>query len=352
MIEALGLQHTRGVPLRNLCLLCAVLRSNGSPMHQRDWMLRGKDLGLRGFESVQEVGSLPTRVRHHLYSIEQLELARARGSFYSLTDIGYKIGSLAEAHDLQPSDRNPDDGDMEMPEAIQEALRRTLCASWYVRHWWLRYFMPREEFSLEELVAEGRDIVVELVPPRARARRQVHDGREISDTGYRLHSYFSIWESVHLDESARREIYEGLRKWALRVELVSEVAGWESIFEVEHEYQQRIEAPGSRLDRIYIVRRRLGNLDDFEVLLHQIKVQMGNKSRIRIPELTIYLSLQEGLSLKQIHQMLEMLYPERASKYFFETASAWLLKQPGNRFPIETYILLDGAWRTSIVFES
>ena len=350
MTETLQLQHTRGVPLRNVCLLCAVLQTLGTVAPKRELMLAGRDLGLHSFESVEPAGNLPTRVRHHQYALQELELVDAEGSSYTLTTKGEKLAELTKVHDVQPVDVETEEADVSLPGPVRAELRQILCSSKYVRHWWLRYFMPIDGFSLTELVSESRDVIIELLPPEERIGQQTE---KFKDTGYRVHSYFPNRRSLRLDESGRREIHEGLRQWCIRLELVSEVTGWDAVFEIEDEFLQKIESKHSRLDRVYVVQRHWGAetpIEEFEALLSTLRAQMGGGTRIRIPELVMHLALQERFSLWTIHELLHRLYREKQARYFFESASRWLLKQPSNPFPLESYVRIDGAWRTSIVF--
>jgi len=216
--------------------------------------------------------------------------------------------------------------------------------------------MPRETFSLEEMVEEGRDIILELVPPIDRHILKTKRGKESEDSGYRIHSFFSKWQTLQIDSSQRREIHEGLRRWTLQVDLVNELTGltgWNSIFDIEDEYLLRMESKNSRLDRDYIVKEHWDinrPLEQFERMLTQIREQMGWVKRIEIPELIIILALKNHLSIRDIHNLLTRLYEERHANYFFESASEWLLVQTGSKFPLDMYVQIDGAWRTSLVF--
>ena len=350
MTETLQLQHTRGVPLRNVCLLCVILQRLGADAPKRELMLAGRDLGLHSFESVKPTGNLPTRVRHHQYALQELELVDAEGSSYSLTNKGEKLAEVAEMHNVQPVDVETKEADVSLPGSVRSELRQILCSSKYVRHWWLRYFVPIDDFSLTELVSESRDVIIELLPPEERIGQQTE---KFKDSGYRVHSYFPNRKGLRLDESGRREIHEGLRQWSIRLQLVSEVVGWDTVFEIEDEFLERIESRNSRLDRAYIVQLHWGTetpIKKFEALLSEFRAQTGGSTRIRIPELVVHLALQKRFSLRAIHKLLHRLYRERQARYFFESASRWLLTQPSNPFPLESYVQIDGAWRTSIVF--
>lgn len=351
MTEGLLLQHTRGVPLRNVCLLCVDLQLMGGSAGRRELMLAGRTAGLRGFDLVAPDGALPTRVRHHEYALRQLELAVTEGASCSLTTKGEVLAELAQVHRIQASDAQSD-GDSGLPAPVKAHLRDTLCSSRYVRYWWLRYFMPVDSFTLIQLVEVAADVVVELVPSRERITQPTANLSEFADTGYRVHSYFHNRKSLRLDEAGRREIHEGLRQWTMRVDLVSEVSGWHRIYEIEEEYLHRLESRNSVLHRAYIVRRHWEPetpIDELEALISRYRARIGGPQRIHIPRLIIDLAIQERLSVRTIRQLLLTLYTERSAGYFFEPASRRLLAQPGNPFPLESYVYIDGAWRAAIV---
>lgn len=353
MTENLRLQHTRGVPLRNLCLLCIGLRELGAGASRRSLMLAGRDLGLGQFKSVEPSGSLPTRVRHHEYALRELELIGVQGPLCSLTAKGTKLAEVSEACDIQPVDRDAEEADTSLPEPVRTELRRLLCSSRYVTHWWLRYFMPTDQFSLADFSNQARDVIIELMPPDERVTDEGRHEKRFKDSGYRVHSYFSERRTLPLDESGRREIHEGLRQWCMRIDLVSEVLGWDSVFEIEAQYAGRMESQSSRLSRVYVVRKRLdmdSEIRHFEDLLSAVRARLGNPQRMQIPVLLMHLALEEGLSVRRTHELLRRLHDERRGRYFFEPASSWLIAQPGNPFGLDSYVNIAGTWRTSIVF--
>lgn len=316
-------------------------------------MLAGRDLGLTQFKSVEPEGSLPTRVRHHEYALRELELMVAKGSVCSLTAKGARLAELSRALDVQPVETETDEPDINLPEPVQAEMREILCSSRYVRHWWLCYFMPTDEFSRTRLVDEGRDVIIELLPPHERVTDSTRCGKAWKDSGYRLHSYFPHRASHWLDEAGRREIHEGLRQWCMRIELVSEVSGWDTVLEIEPQYARRLESQSSRLTRAYIVRNRLdldADIDRFEDLLLAVRQRLGRPGRIQIPVLVMHLTLEEGLSARRTRGLLRTLHTERRGKYFFEPASRLLIDQPDNPFSLESYVNIAGTWRTTIVF--
>jgi hypothetical protein len=349
-----SLQHTRVASLRNLCLLCAILRELGGTVRQRELMLEGKALGLPGFEAVMSTGALPTRVRHHDYALRELELIdTAKNSPYLLTTKGEKLAELTKRYDVEPVGTEIAEADINLPEPIRAELREILCSSRYVKYWWLRYFMPRDNFPLQEFASEGRDVIIERVPPEQYLSQHPKTGKQFNDSGYRVHSYFLGRETLLLDGAGRREIHQGLRQWSIRVDLVNEVTGWDTIFEIEDEFSRRLEQGYVRLDRVYVVQRHWGAdtpIAEFEAVLSELRKQLGGVNRIHIPELVMMLALQEGISLQGIRELLPRLYQERPSRYFFESASKWLLEQPSNPFSLESYVQIDGTWRTSLVF--
>lgn len=353
MNKSLALQHTRGVPLRNLCLLCAALRELGALSPRRAVLLAGRDLGLPQFRSVERTGGVPTRVRHHEYALRELELFHTDGPLCSLTAKGARLAQLATSFDAQPMYSDAEKADVSLPEPVRAELREVLCSSSYVRYWWLRYFMATEEFSVADLVHRGKDVIVELVPPARRDRGAAHYGTGNRDSGYRVHSVYPQRASLRLDESGRREIHEGLRQWCLRVDLVSEVTGWEAVFDTEEEYLTKLESHDGRRDRVYPVCRgvhKTSSIADFEALLSDVRARMGGKTRVRIPELVMDLALHQHMSRRDIDVLFRRLYREKRAQYFFESASRQIITQPSNPYPLEAYVRIDGAWRSSIVF--
>jgi hypothetical protein len=139
----------------------------------------------------------------------------------------------------------------------------------------------------------------------------------------------------------------------MRIDLVSEVLGWDSVFEIEAQYAGRMESQSSRLSRVYVVRKRLdmdSEIRHFEDLLSAVRARLGNPQRMQIPVLLMHLALEEGLSVRRTHELLRRLHDERRGRYFFEPASSWLIAQPGNPFGLDSYVNIAGTWRTSIVF--
>lgn len=348
----LQLLHTRGVSLRNICLLCTALLRRGGFATRDELIQDGQKLGLRDFERFEETN---TRVRHHLYALQALELVDKGRGTYLLVTRGVKLANLTQIHDVQPGESSaPEKADLSLPEPIKAELRRVLCSSAYVRHWWLKYFMPADDFLYENLVEQAKDVVLELVPT---AQREIlptttGTGRASEDTGYRLHSFFTHWKTLYFDQAMRREIHQGLRQWCLRVELISEVSNWDKVFEVESEFYERLESRLSRLSRLYVVEKYWSEetpITEFETMLERLKIGIGRGSRVHIPELIISLALQERISIYQIHRLLDRLYWEYPDKYVFEPTSELLLTQPGYPFSLDEYVKIDGAWRTNIV---
>ena len=353
MTDRIGLQHTRGVPLRNLCLLCAILRELGGDAPRRTLLLAGRDLGLPQLKSVERQGGLPTRVRHHEYALQELELIDIKGQLCSLTGKGARLARVTKSLDVEPLGRGAENADRGLSEPVRAELREVLCSSTYVRYWWLRYFMAEDEFVLADLVDRGADVIIELIPPDERAARRGPDQDVSQDSGYRLHSYLPLRESLPLDETGRREIHEGLRQWCMRMELVDEVSGWDRVFEIEDQYRDRIESQSSRLARAYVVRNSIdldADIAPFEDMVAALRQRLGSPNRIRVPVLVIHLALEERLSLPRIRELLRKLHSQGHAQYFFEPASRSLLAQPENPFGLESYVKIAGTWRSSIVF--
>ncbi len=355
MTERTRLQHTRGVPLRNVCLLCAVLSDLGAEAPRRTLWLEARKLGLPQFRSVEREGTLPTRVRHHEYALRELELVDTNGQLCGLTSKGVRLAQLTRSLNVHPVDRESEDADRSLREPLRAELRQVLCSSLYVKYWWLRYFMAENEFQMADLLERGADVVIELVPPDERGSQGSRDHDVSQDSGYRVHSYFTVRETLCLDEAGRREIHEGLRQWCMRMELIDEVAGWHRIFDIEPQYGDRLESQSGRLTRAYVVRNRVDSDFDialFEDMIAGIRRRLGGPNRIQMPVLVIHLALEEQLSLHMIRELLRRLHSQSPSCYFFEPASRALLVQPENPFGLETYVKIAGTWRSSIVFST
>ena len=338
--------------MRNLMLLCLALEAKNKPIGQRELMLMGRELGISELRFVGEQKTIPTRGRHHLYALTELDLVHQGGLTYTLSERGTKIASLARTYNIQPSQSTGTKDDVALPEPIKASLREVLCSSKYVRLWWLRYFMPSANFDLEELLREGRDVIIELVPTDVRTTIGTSTGKASEDTGFRIHSYFKEHDTFHLDESGRREIHEGIREWTLNTELISQVRGWEFVFETERQYVERIQSKYSRLDRAYVVTKHWGEdtpIEHFEALLAKMRADSGNSPRLHIPDIIITLGLQQHLSVHNLHQLLIRLYWERHDKYFFEATSKRIIEQAASSPQFQNYVQVNGVWRSSIV---
>ena len=192
--------------------------------------------------------------------------------------------------------------------------------------------MPKEDFTLQELLATAYPIII-----------------EVKGNNYCVH-----WKGGSpkvLDYKERMEIYQGLRKWTNDIELTDEVLLDEQSLDDEQDLHS-ILGFGSRFVEAYVVRRQWDERTQVELFEEKVRSlidEVGNGNHIGIPDLIIALCRKERLSKRTVRELLESLYREKGAKYFFERASRLLLRLPFGVEPENYYVKIDGIWRTGLV---
>ena len=347
-VPQLRLSHTRGVPLANLAGFCAILAEAKAPLSVRDLVERAIGLGFVESESLPVGGRLPTRINHHIISLRQLDLVESEhaGShvYYRVNALGRRIGATFGCHD--------GDGRVKVDSSSKAIWRLVLVKSCYVRSAWLKYFMPRAEFTLKELLRNNSPVTIVRVPENEREDPSTVSAKQFEDSGYRIKSRY--WDQRLVRAVERREILHGLRQWTNEAYLTDENvpsieaapfaylsnADNESFFEIESFIVTTWFDPDKDLDR-------------FERLVDRLLTQRRQGNRIGIPDLIISISNEHGYARENIKEMLSALFYQRGEKFFFERGSKFLVdnafKLTRRDKPSSYYLSLEGSWRTSLV---
>ena len=318
------LPFTRGALLENICALCAILKQADRPLAERELAALAKDVFQK---KVSARPSSHTRFRHHFYALLELKLAAKCNRRYSLEPRGQELAALV----LQETDFLQRPPTLSSP-ILRDLLSTIMVESPYVRSEWLRYFMPKEDFTLQELLATAYPIIIEV----------------------KGNNYCVNWKGGSpkvLDDKERMEIYQGLRKWTNDIELTDEVLLDEQSLDDEQDLHS-ILGFGSRFVEAYVVRRQWDERTQVELFEEKVRSlidEVGNGNHIGIPDLIIALCRKERLSKRTVRELLESLYREKGAKYFFERASRLLLRLPFGVEPENYYVKIDGIWRTGLV---
>jgi hypothetical protein len=344
------LSHTRGVPLANLAGFCFILSETRQPLSVRDLVERAMRFGIVECEPLPVGGRLPTRINHHIISLRKLELVEWEHSdghvYYRANPLGRRIAAtVPSTHDRK--------GEVELDNPSKAIWRSVLVNSSYVRSAWLKYFMPREEFLLKELLRNNSPITITRVPTGEREDSSTEIVKEkLRDSGYRIKSQY--WDERIVYAVDRREILHGLRLWTNEAYLTDEnvpsveaapfahlaTADNESSFEIESFIVAAWFDPEKDLPR-------------FERLVDRLLDQRRQGNRIGIPDLIISITNEHGYAKENIREMLRSLFYKRGDKFFFERGSKFLVdnafKLTRRDKPSVYYLNLEGSWRTSLV---
>lgn len=334
------LSHTRGVHLGDLAGLCFILRERGTPTSVKTLATEAIERGILDYALPAQGNRLPTRINHHMIALRELGLVESARSgantHYNLTPPGYAV---AEAVSLLYEGT----GTIALEHNLRAAWRPVLVQSLYVRCHWLKYFMPKDTFDYKDLILEGESVTIYRVP--------LGDRFDSEDSGYRLVSRF--WKDQYLDLLARREVYEGLRRWTNEAYLTDDrlPEGMETPF-------LYLTSPSMsdvfQLES-YVVRAWLDpdwdrDVDLFERQVQQVFDDFQQSNRITIPEIIINLSHDYGYSKHNATEMLKSLYYHRSKSYFFERGSEFLVNRTFDvARPQDYYVQIEGVWRTSLI---
>jgi len=317
------LPFTRGAFLEYICALCAILKQADRPLTERELATLAKDFQ----KKVAARQWSQTRFRHHFYALLELKLATKFNRQYSLEPRGQELAALV----LQETDLLQRLPTLSSP-VLRELLSRIMVESPYVCSEWLKYFMLKEDFTLQELLAAAHPIIIEV----------------------RSNNYCIHWAGGSpkvLNDKERMEIYQGLRRWTNDIELTDEVLLDEQSLD-EEQGLHSILGFGSHFVEAYLVRQQWDErmpIALFEEKVGSLIDEIGNGNRIGIPDLIIALCRRERLSKRNVRELLERLYREKRAQYFFERASRLLLRLPFGVAPENYYVKIDGIWRTGLV---
>lgn len=332
--------------MANLAGLCFILGQNRSLINIKELANEAVRRGILDFEVQQRGNRLDTRINHHMIALRALRLVEEESLggarvHYNLTPAGEQIHAIARQMHLE-------NGVIELNTALRAAWRPLLVESDYVRHRWLKYFMPREDFTYDQFVADAGYVTFCLAPREKRGEGKTDKN---PDSGYRLWS--EHWPELVLYESDRREIHQGLRHWTNEAYLTDDRVS-------EDEAGPFLYLPKAK-DKTFemeshIVRAWLDpdkDLPLFECLVHQLLDEKRQGDRIAIPDLIIGLCETHGYAKDNLKELLTELFYRRSSNYVFERGSKFLIDHAfnvNNKDKAAVYYLkLEGVWRTSIV---
>ncbi len=331
------ISHTRATPLANLAGLCLVLHEHGEPLHVSALAQKAIERAILDEAVIAQGNRLPTRINHHMIALRKLELVTSvlwgGHTWYSLTQTGKIL-----ARDTRQT--YSDSGAPNLDDRLREIWRPVLVQSAYVRHQWLKYFMPRENFTCSELASAGNTITISRVPQTQRFGED--------DSGYRILSDY--WGERALDEVERREIYEGLRRWTNDAYLTDDRLPKATRGPFLHHGSP----PSSTFEsESHIVKAWLSpekDLSLFETHIEEVLDKREQGNRITIPELIITMCDEYNYAKQNVKDMLVTLYYDGDDHYFFERASKFLIRQAFKGVkPEDYYVQIEGVWRTGLV---
>ena len=335
--------HTRGIPLADLAGLCFTLGEAESALSVKELANRAITLGILESKPVQRGEHLPTRINHRIISLRELELVNyeQRGGhvFYSLAESGEHVYDAVKEH-------YQGEGNVELNTSLRYVWRQILAESKYVRSVWLKYFMPRENFSFSELISSGSPVTI------IRVSQDDREGSPKEDSGYRLRSEF--WGEHIVSDVDRREILQGLRRWTSEAYLTDDIVT--STEAAPFAYLSHFRGEDTFVVESFIVKAWLDpdkDLLHFEQLVNQTINKRKQGNRINIPDLIIDLSYEHSYAKDNLKEMLTALFYERRNNFFFERGSKFLVdnafKVTNKDKPGLYYLKLEGSWRTSLV---
>jgi len=353
------LSHTRGVSIINLMRLLSLIKAKGPKgVSQTILADNAKRAGIEGFENYGFTSTLPTRVRHYWYALEQLKWVNKEpgigkgANLYTLTENAREVLAHITPFSL---------GRMEdLPRSSLLLLRNKVRESAYVQSIWLSFTelhtgqdKKSSSFILEKVSSSHYcDQLVDLA---------IFEKGTWKDSGYRIYPTKGIngWQSkciftpqhirgdirgLILSETARKEIVTGVRHWCTKeLGITSETPA-----EVPEHLQECID---SRVE-VWNVERLLPD-DEFDINSIVIGIQgiikeQGQGPRMSMPDLIAAISKMYRISVSNTKQLLSLLHKDFAYKFYFESASEGilpLLKVPNH---LEYYVLLGGIWRSGI----
>lgn len=334
------LSHTRAVPLPNLTGLCVILGERPGTLSIKQLAQEAVDRGVIGSTRPTPGERLPTRINHHMIALRELGLVswthRGGHVYYTLKPAGQNICVVAQ----QTYDG---EGAVALNSALRAAWRPVLADSPYVREHWLKYFMPGEKFSYDDLIAKGSFVTI--------YRLRGEERHDAEDSGYRMVSQHERWEEQEWDDVQRREVYEGLRRWTNECYLTDD-----RVLEDEDrpfKHVSKVRAHNEFEIESHIARRWLDperDLDRFESELRRALEEKQQGNRITIPDLLLTLCWEHGYAKDNLKEMLQALYYERGRDYFFERGSEFLIRHAfAVPNPQDFYVQIEGAWRTSLI---
>lgn len=350
------LSHTRGVPVISVLKLVGIIHNYApNQISQSRLAAEGKAAGIGGFSSYSSEGPMSTRIRHHWYALEQLELvkidreARIKDS-YCLSQIGINIAESANL--LTYDDLHS------LPLQTVGLMRDAVKSSKYVNTIWLSFF----DCTADNL---SQPVVLEKVATHAFCEELVdlsiyrrNTGR---DSGYRIYPSANphVWQDLCLysdgvemksvsgfilSDTARKEIVVGVRKWCseeldITVETPTNIP------------EGRYECVDTRVN----IWRVTANLPSREVpieslvdVVHQMIRTIGFASRITVPSLLTALIEKYGISLANAKSILEYIYFNHGDTFYFEGVSYPILQELKVPRYENYYLWLGGAWRASV----
>mgnify|MGYP000754091244 CR=1 FL=1 len=350
------LSHTRGVRLIDLLKLVGVIHKNApNEVSVNTLITEGKLLDIPGFREVLPQKPVPTRVRHHWYALEQLELVpKSEGSHknsrYCLSLVGKEI---AESSDLISYDNLG-----ALPSRTLALLRKAVASSRYVNKVWLSFLRGSSDQVPDRFILEkvsSRDFCQQIVDLR------VFQKDTWRDSGYRVYpsSEYDLWRSMCLTSSetnsneapgfilsdtARKEIVAGVRKWCSEeLEITTEIPG---------------NFPANKSDcvdiclDIRLVQERLpSNEMPIELLTEVVRGmirELGVASRISIPKLVAALIERFGISLSNAKGILEYIYHRHSDQFYYEGVSRAILRELKVPRHEDYYLWVGGAWRANV----
>jgi DNA-binding transcriptional ArsR family regulator len=323
------------------------LGNAGKPLSVNELVTKAIELGILESEPLQKGDRVPTRINHHIISLRELEIVKheQRGGhvYYSLNPSGRRIFTSVKKKYIG-------EGHIELDSSLRKEWRSVIVKSQYVCSSWLKYFMKREDFSLEELLSDGAPITIIRVSQDERGESHINES--FKDSGYRIIS--QNWGEHVLDEVERREVLQGLRRWTNEVYLTDESVPFAEAAPFAHLLK---DSNGDSFEiESFIVTAWLDpdqDLPKFEKLINQILDNRRQGNRITIPELVIILSHEHGYAKENVKEMLSTLFYMRRDNYFFERGSKFLIddafRLTNKDKPSVYYLKLEGTWRTSLL---
>ena len=335
--------HTRGIPLADLGGLCFTLGEAESVISVKDLANRAIVLGILESELIQRGERLPTRINHRIISLRELDLVNYEQYgghvYYGLSASGERLYTAVKKHCQS-------EGIFDLNASLRSVWRQILVESNYVRTFWLKYFMPQEDFNFTELISGNSPVTI------IRVSQSDREGSHKEDSGYRLRSEF-LGEHI-ISDIDRREILQGLRRWTNAAYLTDD-----SVTSAEAAPFAHLSAFGADdtfIFESFIVKAWLDpekDLSQFEQLVNQLIDERKQGDRINIPDLILELSYKHGYAKDNLKEMLTTLFYKRGNSFFFERGSKFLVdnafRLTNKDKPAVYYLNLEGSWRTSLV---